>query len=715
MADKILFANVVKSTLAAGISDVATSLTVQAGHGTKFPSPIAGEYFIVRLKDASNNYEIVHCTSRAVDVLTIVRGREGTVGRAFAAGDKLEIVVTKETLETFPQRGVAETIDGNKTFSGQNTHSNLNIFSGKTQFSNGIGPDYKNNYGLAISVAAKALTAALVGADGTNPSATNPVGITFRSATAAVGTPVTRAVTGALSLVSPSGATHGFTASQTSYLYYYALDNAGTVELAVSGSNQWDESTLQSTTAIDANSDSASVLYSTTARAGVPIRYLGRVKIQTGAVPGEWDNEDTEVSVQALGFFNVELTGKPTAPTPSPASNSTEVATTAFVQGRLGEPSKNLTIFKCGGVNIPQNATRYLKAVGTTPTATEADAQVPIGLPTEIYAMKIYLSEAVPSGQTVTVTVRKDAADTSLTQVIAGPTSAGAVVSVTGSVLYGKKYNGTPNQLSVKVVCSATTGSTNDIAVALLARVPGSTNKPVSPFALGSTTPGVNNFTYGGEFKTPGRIRASLDSITLSSGALPVPQTVIERFEQTENTAWLYVDATVANQVTGNYNLPLPLESAVSFAEDNANTAFTGYFVLSDRQCGNETGTWSPLLFSSSEQAQGTTRYMGGYGMSSASATEADVKIPVPAGKAWKLRARSSTLLSAGQTAVITVLKNGVDTALTVTLTDTIQTKSEESISFTTADNDLISIRCVTSAATGTVSYNVVLELDRES
>lgn len=118
MADKILYANLAKSTLASGISDVATSLAVQVGHGSKFPNPPAGQYFKARIKDAGGNWEIVHCTARSVDTLTITRGQEGTVARAFAGGDNIEVVVTKETLETFTQRGVEETIDGNRILDG---------------------------------------------------------------------------------------------------------------------------------------------------------------------------------------------------------------------------------------------------------------------------------------------------------------------------------------------------------------------------------------------------------------------------------------------------------------------------------------------------------------------------------------------------------------------------------------------------------------------
>lgn len=119
MADKILYANVAKSTLAAGITDVATSLSLQPGDGTKFPNPAAGQYFKAKLKKATGEYEMIHCTARSVDTLTtIVRAQEGTAALAFSAGDKIEVTVSKETLETFPQRGVEETITGNRIMDG---------------------------------------------------------------------------------------------------------------------------------------------------------------------------------------------------------------------------------------------------------------------------------------------------------------------------------------------------------------------------------------------------------------------------------------------------------------------------------------------------------------------------------------------------------------------------------------------------------------------
>lgn len=145
-----------------------------------------------------------------------------------------------------------------------------------------------SNYSLSVSAAASALTIALKSYAGTNPSSTDSVKIPFRSSTATTGAYVFRTVTGALSTVISSGSTAGFVASQTQDLHIYALDNAGTVELAWSGT-RFDENVLQSTTAEGGAgaADSKTVLYSTTARSNVPIKYLGKATFSL-ATPGTW-------------------------------------------------------------------------------------------------------------------------------------------------------------------------------------------------------------------------------------------------------------------------------------------------------------------------------------------------------------------------------------------------------------------------------------------
>jgi len=84
-------------TLAAGINSSATSITLTTGQGARFPTLSAGDYFYATLIDTSNNLEIVKCTARSTDVLTVVRAQETTTARAYSTGDRIEIRLTAAT------------------------------------------------------------------------------------------------------------------------------------------------------------------------------------------------------------------------------------------------------------------------------------------------------------------------------------------------------------------------------------------------------------------------------------------------------------------------------------------------------------------------------------------------------------------------------------------------------------------------------------------
>lgn len=142
---------------------------------------------------------------------------------------------------------------------------------------------------LGASVAANALTVTLA-----------PCTIDFRSATLTNGTPVQRQVSSTLSLTVPSGATLGTINAVQSDLYVLAIDNAGTVELAIvnaSGGNDLSETGVISTTAISAGSTSASTIYSTSARTNVAYRVVGLVR-STQATAGTWASAPSLVQGQ---------------------------------------------------------------------------------------------------------------------------------------------------------------------------------------------------------------------------------------------------------------------------------------------------------------------------------------------------------------------------------------------------------------------------------
>lgn len=159
-----------------------------------------------------------------------------------------------------------------------------------------------DNLSIAATVGSKTLTVAVKGEDGNNCSASNVHTIGFRSATLTDGKPVPRTLQAASSIVLPSGATLGFAANEAGRIYVWEIDNAGTVEPALSRTADiFPESNLVSTTAIGADSDSASVMYSTTARTNVACRCIGYIEITTGATAGEWDNNPTKIQNMGPG------------------------------------------------------------------------------------------------------------------------------------------------------------------------------------------------------------------------------------------------------------------------------------------------------------------------------------------------------------------------------------------------------------------------------
>ena len=103
-----LFSNNGISSLAGGITAVATSFTFATGEGAKFSAPTGGDFELLTLYDGatidvSTNIEIVKMTARTGDVSTIVREQEGTTGFAFSATDGIEATATALTLGDLSQ------------------------------------------------------------------------------------------------------------------------------------------------------------------------------------------------------------------------------------------------------------------------------------------------------------------------------------------------------------------------------------------------------------------------------------------------------------------------------------------------------------------------------------------------------------------------------------------------------------------------------------
>ena len=184
---------------------------------------------------------------------------------------------------------------------------------------------YKQVQSISASVAANAMTI----------SAT-ALALDFRNNTLGSGTVTTVSGT-PTNLVISSGSTLGTVNATQSRIVVIALNNAGTIELAavnISGGNQLDETNLITTTAEGGlgAADSATVIYSNTARTSVAYRIIGYIE-STQTTAGTWATAPSTIQGQggqalasmsslgygqtwqtvtrALGTTYYNLTGKP--------------------------------------------------------------------------------------------------------------------------------------------------------------------------------------------------------------------------------------------------------------------------------------------------------------------------------------------------------------------------------------------------------------------
>ena len=177
---------------------------------------------------------------------------------------------------------------GTLTIAAPNTNSDFTLTlpqtTGTLMAGNQIQP-------ISASVASSALTISA-----------SALSLDFRSATLGSGTVTTVSGTPA-NLVISSGSTLGTVSAVASRIVVIALNNAGMIELAavnISGGNQLDETNLISTTAEGGAgaADSASVIYSATARTSVAYRVIGFID-STQATAGTWATAPS--TIQGVG------------------------------------------------------------------------------------------------------------------------------------------------------------------------------------------------------------------------------------------------------------------------------------------------------------------------------------------------------------------------------------------------------------------------------
>lgn len=177
---------------------------------------------------------------------------------------------------------------GTLTIAAPNTNSNYTLTLPTATGTLSVGGEIQP---ISASVSSSALTISA-----------SALALDFRSNTLGSGTVTT--VTGTpANLVISSGSTLGTVNNVASRIVVIALNNAGTIELAavnISGGNQLDETNLITTTAEGGagGADSASTIYSATARTSVAYRVIGFID-STQATAGTWATAPS--TIQGVG------------------------------------------------------------------------------------------------------------------------------------------------------------------------------------------------------------------------------------------------------------------------------------------------------------------------------------------------------------------------------------------------------------------------------
>jgi hypothetical protein len=215
--------------------------------------------------------------------------------------------------------GILGHANGGTDVSAAGTAGNLLISNGTSWTSTSDQSSLAlKNISFTLSAGASALTIAVKQADGTSDcSSTTPCLVAVKSSSATASTYNLRSITGALSLVIPSGATLGSVSTTAQDYWVYLQDNSGTLELAVSAT-RYQEGTSQTTTTISAGATSGSAIYATTGRSTMFLRTLGTFNL-TESTAGTWATATANSLAQGGALHG--------------SSSTTQVSSTATVTG----------------------------------------------------------------------------------------------------------------------------------------------------------------------------------------------------------------------------------------------------------------------------------------------------------------------------------------------------------------------------------------------
>lgn len=148
------------STLASELTDSATVITVAAGTGSRFN--VGSDYTYATLEDVNGNVEIVRITEQFGDMLTVVRGQDGTVARTWPVGAIIEVRPCAIAINDIQNQTKTLAVSAAAAYTDSTSANTLLL---ARAYADGVGSDtlsqarsYANGIGSSFLLQAKAYT-----------------------------------------------------------------------------------------------------------------------------------------------------------------------------------------------------------------------------------------------------------------------------------------------------------------------------------------------------------------------------------------------------------------------------------------------------------------------------------------------------------------------------------------------------------------------------
>jgi hypothetical protein len=207
----------------------------------------------------------------------------------------------------------------------------------------------------------------------------NNTSLEFRNGSLTSGAVSQFKITTPISVVIPSSATLGTVNAILSRIAVIAMNNSGTIELAVvntAGGVNLDETTLISTTAISAAATSATVVYSTSSRGSLSFRIVGYIE-STQATAGTWATAPS--LIQGAGGLSVSGWNS--------LGNGQNWNAVTRVSGTTYYNTTNKPIFVCAGTSSSGTLTIFVNGIQTATSAGGAGTYYAIVPPGNSYVI----------------------------------------------------------------------------------------------------------------------------------------------------------------------------------------------------------------------------------------------------------------------------------------------------------------------------------------